>query len=671
MAIKYPELFKPFKIGNLTIKNRIAMAPMHLGSRYAADGNITDEIIDYYEARAKGGVGLIYTGGYAVNCGVEESYNTIDPMGNVATFRATIMKLAEKLHAYDTKLFVEIGTGFGRAMFPHLMTPKMNGQPVAPSAIPNRWDPSIICRPMTDEECRESVEAQIRAGVQIYESGADGICIGGPYGGYFPDQFMTAVFNLRDDEWGYIKDYGTKCLTEVIKGIKEKCGKDFAVDVRIGSKHYVKEPGVAIYPGEEDTTPEYCRDVADSVEIAKILEAAGADSFILGNGSYDSFYWLYPPTYMKNGLWIDGAAKIKEAVNIPVICPGKINTPELANEAIRSGKIDCVAIGRAALADPDWANKARTGASEDIRPCIGCQIGCIGRCFMGENVTCAVNPANFCEKSDPVTPAAVKKHIVVIGGGVGGMETARIAAIRGHEVDLYEKSGRLGGLFNLAAVPEFKTGDDALLSWYERQMEKSSANIHLNHEVTAEEIAAMKADEIIVATGARPKMIQIPGIEDKALSATEVLNGCEAGDTAVVIGGGLVGCEVAVWLAKKGKKVTLIELLPSLMTAKTPVPTPNFLMMLDMLEHEGVAVFTGANVQSAKDGCLVFTDAEGREQTAKAESVILATGFVSDNTLYQQLTENCSVPVWNLGDSKEPANILASIRDGYFIGKSI
>lgn len=669
MELKYPELFKPFKVGNVTIKNRIAMSPMRLGTRYAADGNITDEIIDFYEARAKGGFGLIYTGGYAVNCGVEESYKNVDPMKNVAVFRSTIGKLADKVHAYNTKLFVGIGSGAGRAMFPHLMTPKMKGQSIAPSAIPNRWDPNVICRPLTTEECEAIVQCMIDAAVQVQGAGADGVGIGGPYGGYLTDQFMTSIFNQREDEFGYHNDCGARIVTEVIKGVRKRCGQNFAIDVRMGVKHYMKGLNSAPLPGEEFV--EYGRDTEESIRIAKALEAAGADALTIGNGSYDSFYWLYPPTYMPEGLWLESAKAIKDAVGIPVICPGKINTPELANEAIKNGMIDCVALGRASLADPDWANKARAGVSADIRPCIGCHVGCIGRNFNGENVTCAVNPQAFYEKTDPVTPALLKKHVVVVGGGVGGMEAARVAALRGHHVDLYEKTESLGGLFRLASVPDFKRDDRKLLDWYARAMEQAGVHVHLNHAVSADELEELAPDEIVVATGAVAKRIPLKGIETcHSLTASEVLEGAETGNHVAIIGGGLVGCEVAVWLANQGKKVALIEALPELMSARVPTPKPNFLMMLDMLKAAKVEVYTSAAVQYI-DGKHVIIKTGGEEQCVEADTVVQAVGYAANDMLYQELAGTFAVPVWNIGDSKEPANVLAAIRDGFFVGKNI
>lgn len=667
MSLKYPELFKPFNIGKLRIKNRIAMSPMHLGGRMTNTGNMTDEVIDYFEARAKGGFGLIISGGYSGAGGAEKTTASLNILDDLASFRSTVLKTAEKLHAYDSKFFVEVGAPFGRVAFLDTLKPEMNGRPVAPSEIPSRWDPSVMCRALTTEECYELINGQIEAAVTAARSGADGVLVAGPYGGYFADQFAVRKFNHRDDEFGFAQGGQFRVFTDVVRAIKEQCGADYPVILRLCVRHYMKDVGTPPLPGEEYT--EFGRDAEDSIALAKALEEAGADGILIGNGCYDSFYRLYPPTYQKEGLWLEDAKLIKDAVNIPIICPGKILTPEMAEKAIAEGYVDAVALGKASLADAEWANKARAGVSEDIRPCIGCQNGCMARCFTGDLVTCAVNPECFYEKSDPITPAVVKKHVVVIGGGVGGMEAAMVAAQRGHDVDLYEKSNKLGGLFNLAAVPEFKTGDHRLLAWFPRMVERAGVKVHMNTELTAKDIEALNADEIIVATGANPKSFSISGVE--TVTASDVLSGKDVGESCVIVGGGLVGCEVAVWLARKGVKVSLVEALPMLMSARQPVPTPNFLMMLDMLPGAGVQVYTGSKFTGWKDGVATVVDSTGAEHSVEAQTVVQAVGFTPNNTLFNELDAALSIPVWNVGDSKEPANVMEAVRAAYFIAKNI
>lgn len=669
--MKYPELFTPFQIGSLTIKNRIAMSPMHISGREDSDGNINDTIIRFYEERAKGGAGLIFSNSHAVNGSLELTYGNLDAFSDIVKFQSTTQRLTDRLHAYDAKFFMQIGAGAGRAMFPGAMRPEMGGRPLAPSEVPSRWQPDILCRPVTKDEIRRMIDAQVEAAYKAKDTGIDGFCLGGAYGGYFSDQFMIQVYNTRDDEYGYDGNGGQlRTSTEVIRGIKQLCGSNFPICIRLAVKHYAKGPGQAALPGEEFI--EYERDVEESIQIAKALEAVGADAILIGNGSYESFYWLYPPTYQKEGLWLEDAKKIRDAVNIPIICPGKLNTPELANRAIKESYIDCVAIGRPSLADPEWANKARAGRDEDIRPCIGCNVGCIGRIFTGGVLTCAVNPTVFAEASAEIVPAQKKKRVAVIGGGLGGMEAARVAAQKGHTVDLYEGSNQLGGNFQLAAVPDFKSdADHRLLAWYQKAVSDAGVNVHLNTWISANSAELESADEIVVATGATPKFIPFKGIETcRSLSASDVLKGADPGEQVIIIGGGLVGCEVAVWLAKQSKKVTLLEAMPELMSAKVPTPTPNFLMMKDMLVAEHVDIYTSAQIQYLDDNTVIFHAPDGEHRIA-ADSIIQSVGFRSDDSLYQALSKTSAVPVWNVGDSKDPTNVLTAIRDGFFVGNNI
>lgn len=660
MATRYPELFKPFQIGRCKIKNRIAMAPMHLGGRMDSDGNMTDEVIDYYEARAKGGVGLIYSCGFNPP-GPENGSIATSAFRNPHKFVAKVSKLMDKVHAYDTKMFIELGTGIGRVAFPGAL----DGTPVAPSAVPNRWDPNLMCRALTKEEIETIIRGLIEAAGYIKQTGADGICIGGAYGGYMTDQFYTAFTNQRDDEYGYGSN---KIMEDVIRGIHQVCGDAFPIDVRISPRHYMKAPLTSALPGEE--YKEYGRDIDETIKLAQALEKLGVNSLLIGNGCYDSFYWLYPPAYQEEGLWLADAKKIKDAVNIPVICAGKLNTPEIANKAIAEGFIDAAAIGRPSLADPDWANKARRGQPEEIRPCIGCEIGCIGRVFADGLVTCAVNPQCFYEKTDPVTPADVKKKVAVIGGGIGGMEAARVAAIRGHEVELYEKSDQLGGLFNQAAVPEFKREDHRLLAWYPLQLKKAGVKVHLNTEIKTEDLENLQADEIVFAIGAKPRVISLPGVKESVTTSDLLTGKVKPGERVVVVGGGQVGCEAALWLSNLGKKVTIVETLPALMSGRAQAPLPVSLMMLDMLKAANIETYTSASFRRYEDGAVIVSDASG-EHKIPADTVAQSVGFVTDNALYQWASENLSVPVWNVGDSREPAHVLNSVRDGFFVGKNI
>lgn len=663
MTLKYPELFKPFHIGKLEIKNRITMSPLLAIGWFDEDSIITNEIINYYEERAKGGVGMIFTSGNVPDSGLEKSMITISPFKKPSRFVQQMKKLADRLHRYGTKLFIQIWFGSGRVMFPQLM----DGHPVAVSAGPNRWDPNVECRALTTDEVWKLIEATINAAMICKQAGCDGIDINGAYGGYLGDQFTTDAFNRRTDEFGGGINGELKVLTEIISGIKSRCGTVFPVTLRLGSKHYIKAERQGALPDEEYT--EFGRDVEQSIKMAKQLEQAGYDAFLMGNGSYDSFYWLYPPMYQKDGLWLEDVARLKKEVNIPVICPGKITQPDLANDAIKTGKIDAVALGRALLADPEWANKARVGEDKAIRPCIGCNVGCVGRIFAGLPMQCAVNPDLFNENNARIEKVENPQKIAVIGGGVAGMECARIAAKRGHKVVLYEKSDKLGGVMIPASVPDFKDADRRLLKWYEKELLDAGVDIKLNSPIDLDSAQEIDADEFVIATGAKASIPPIPGIENgNVMTAIEVFSGKTTGHRVAIIGGGQVGCELAIWLAKQSKEVEIVEMMPEILSGGVePIFAANRMMLEDLLKFHHIPVHISTKVSSVDPtGINVITN--GKNFHISADTIVLATGYKSDSKLYHNLLSSLQKKIWLIGDAQTPANVMYAVKDGAAIG---
>ncbi len=440
---------------------------------------------------------------------------------------------------------------------------------------------------------------------------------------------------------------------------------------RLAAKHYMKGIQQGAVPGEK--FKEFGRDIEDSIAIARELEKAGFDALLMACGSYDSMYWLYSPMYQKDGLWLDDVSKVKAQLKIPVICPGKINTPRMANDAIKNKMVDAVALGRALLADPEWANKARTGRDEAIRPCIGCNNGCIGHAFAGLPMTCAVNPDLFNERYAGLQKVAIPKKIAIIGGGVAGMEAARIAALRGHSVTIYDKNNSLGGVVLAGSVPPSKDADKRLLTWYEKELKSAGVKLKLGHEIKLDQIEKLDADEIVVATGATAKVPPIPGVDlPHVCTATDLLLGKkESGKRVTVIGGGQVGCEVALWLEEKGREVTLIEALPGLMTlGKEALFVSNKKMLEDMLAFKKIRVMLGTQVAAiGKNGVDVVSG--DKKETLPADSVVLATGYSSDNRLYREIRTTIPKKVWLLGDARAPGNIMFAIRDGAAIGRVV
>lgn len=330
---------------------------------------IDDCVIDYFEARTKGGVGLIFTGAKQPDFQYDNGVIMKNPFQNPTTFVSRHKKLVDRVHTYGTKIFIQFGYGGGRVDFPAWIP----GQGIAPSDCPNRWDPSIQHCAMTKTEIQSVIDASISAAVLCLQTGCDGIDIN-CYGGYTIDQFLQPCYNKRTDAYGGL-DSGIKIMSEIVQGIKRVCGKNFPVTCRLGMRQHIKAVGQGGLDGEDYV--EYGRTPEQSIYVAKKLAEAGYDAIYLGNGTYDFFYWLYPPMYQKEGLWLDDVEALTRQIDVPVICGGKILQPRMANDAIRDGKITAVVLGRQLLADPEWPNKARLGLDEEIRPCIGCNFGCV------------------------------------------------------------------------------------------------------------------------------------------------------------------------------------------------------------------------------------------------------------------------------------------------------
>lgn len=581
-------------------------------------------------------------------------------------FLAQTKKLAETLHKYDTRLFVQIWFGFGRVAYSEFLA----DQPVAVSEGPNRWKPEVRCREMTTDEIYGLIDAVVEGAKLIYEAGADGIDINGAYGGYMGDQFTTKAFNKRTDEFGGDMDGQLRVLTEIVKRIKAETSADYPVTCRLGTKHYIRSEGQASVPGEE--YKEFGRDIEESVAMAKKLEEAGYDGFLMGNGSYDSFHWLYPPMYHKEGLWLDDFAPLTAEVNVPVIGPGKVLQPELANDAIAEKKVDAIALGRALLADPQWMNKAKEGKPEDIRPCIGCNAGCIGRIFAGQTMLCAVNSQLFKEKDQALIPAETVKKVAVIGGGIAGMEAARIAAKRGHDVTIYEKGDRLGGATIEASVPDYKAASRRLLKWFEKEVNESGVKVELNKELTLEDVKNLDADAVVVSTGSAAKVPPITGVQNKNVAAAiDVLLGkVDVGQNVVIIGGGQVGCEVGYDLLREGKNVAVVEFLNGIIAGvKEPVSEANILMLEDLLHYYKADIRLSTAVKEIKENSVIV-EKDGVQDEIPADTVILATGYAAKNDIYNSLKDS-GKEIYLLGDAKAPSNIMHAVADGNEAGRAI
>ena len=654
----YEYLGKPLQIGRLTIRNRFCMAPIGGGQHHLPGGGLKDETIQYLVERAKGGFGLIFTGAIAAD-GTVDPYTGVGPtiLQNPDAFKMTATELNERAGAYSTKIFAQITMGLGRN---YLNLP-------APSPVHVFRHPGEVSPELTRDQIKSKIESVVKASKIAKDSGFSGVEVHSIHWGYLLDQFALSMMNHRTDEYGGSLENRLRAAKEILEGIKQECGSDFPVSMRLGLKTFVKGFEQASLTGEE----EIGRTLEEGIEIAKLLESYGYDCLNVDTGIYDSFYYACPPMYMPKGYLVELAAKAKEAVNIPILAGGRMNEADIAEKAIRDGKIDAVVLGRAALADPEYPNKVLTGHTEKIRPCIACNQGCITRLQQGKQPTCAVNPAAMREVRYALRPCVQPKKVVVVGGGVAGMEAARTAAMRGHKVSLYEKNESLGGNLIPGGSHSFKKEVRELNAWYQNELKVLPVEIHTGEAVTADQLRNMDADVIIVAAGSVPVTPKVPGIDDKkVIGCMEAFAHPEkVGQKVMVIGGGLVGCEMALEYAQDGKEVTVVEALPKILSAGIPSPIPNGQMIPDLFEHHHVAVLEGHRLFAVEDGRAIL-ESGGQKKVLDADSVVIAVGFRPVPSMAQELL-GCGAAVYEIGDGQKVSTILHAVWDGYEVGNNI
>ncbi len=668
MAGKYQALFTPLKIGTVQIKNRIVMCPMG-GTALIENGRFHETAANFYIERAKGGVGLIVPGiAHITDMWGRGGWLHEAMAANLEPLRRTM----KTLHSYDCKLFMQIGAGMGRVLSIHSgMLPKdsdlvkaMN----APSAgLPNVWCPERKHREITKKEIQAIIDSFIRSAKLAQEAEIDGVEIHAIHEGYLLDQFAVAATNHRSDEYGGSLENRLRFVTEIIKGIKAACGTDFPVTVRYSVASKMKGFNSGALPGE--AYREFGRSLEESPQVAQLLEAAGCDALNADNGSYDAWFWAHPPMYMPMACNLPEAMYIKNFVRIPVICAGRMEDPDISAPAVANGSIDAIGLARQMLCDPEWPNKVRDEKITDIRPCIACHNGCFGRLFAGKGTSCALNPAAMQEEQYKIEPARTAKRVAIVGGGIAGMEAARICRLRGHDVTIYEKSDKLGGVFTSAAAPDFKEADKKLLKWYIKQITDLRVDVRFNTEATPETIKQSAPDAMIIATGAKPKKIPVPGIEgDQVIEAIDLLlKKKTAGERVVVVGGGLTGCEIAYDLAREGKKVAVLEMMDDIL--KIPgLSAANGNMLRELLNHYQVEVYTSARLSQVTPSGVCFT--VGREEKRiAADSIVLAVGYDSYAPLAEELGDGGEL--YTIGDAKQVGNLMDAVWAAYDVALKI
>lgn len=645
MDKKFEPLFTPWKIGNVEIKNRIVLCPMGGTSLFGwmEPHHFDRDAADFFMDLAKNNVGLIIPG--------------IAPLKNLIggqwlyKSKKSFKKLKpymEELHKTGAKLFVQLTAGFGRsfsipnALVPMLKHKALNAlvKPIidvqylcaSPSKLPSRWAEGVLTRAVTKKEIQKMIEAFAKTAKMCKEAGVDGVEVHAVHEGYLLDQFTTKYTNNRTDEYGGSFENRYRFPVEVVKAIKAECGSDYPVSLRYSAVSKTKGFYQGALPGEDYT--EVGRDMEESIKAARYLQEAGYDMLNADNGTYDAWYWAHPPEYMPENCNLEDVKKVKKAVDIPVVCAGRME-PGVAAKAIKAGDIDAMGVARQFLTDHHWVTKLMEDRLEDIMPCICCHNGCFpishykGVANAGSmNDTkhmsrCAINPETMQNHKFDIIPAKKKKTVAVIGGGVGGMEVARIATLRGHKVTIYEKTDKLGGVFIPASMPSFKEKDKMLLDWYRRQIDKLNIEVKYNSEIT--NLKDIVADEIVIATGSKPKKLPISGVE-KTIEAIDYLNGKEVGENVVIIGGGLSGCEIAYELFLKGKHPIIVEAQNDLMIANG-LCLANSSYLRDFFKYKNVPVYLESRVLEIKDESVLIEDKDKNKVEIKADSVVTAIGY--------------------------------------------
>lgn len=642
----------------MEIRNRFAMAPMAMG-QLDDHWAYKQESIDHFTERARGGTGLIITGANFIENRIEKHRKASFPcpLEDPQSYMTQLKKMSDNIHAYNSKLFVQLTAGLGRSAIPAMI---LDNTFVAPSATTNRWDPSIQHRALTTEEIYELIKDFATYAMLAKMGGADGIEVHAVHEGYLLDNFTMEYFNQREDEFGGDLMGRLRFPLAILQAVKQACGKDFPVILRFSLKSFIRAERHGILPGE--SYPELGRDIEEGLQFAKILTEAGYDALNVDAGSYDAWYWAHPPFFQDRGLYLPFAEKVKKVVKVPVLTAGRMGYPQLAAEALQEGKCDMVVLGRPLLADPEFVNKMRQGNIQDIRPCLSCHDGCFNRAHSMRLMSCAVNPQCNREKEAAFCKAEHTKSCLVIGGGPAGMEAARVLALRGHTVTLVEKEKQLGGMYRWASVPEFKDDGKLLISWYEHQMERLKVQVELNSDIQAQDPRIEAADVVICATGSHAFLPPIKGIE-YGVTAVDVLKGAvTAKKEATIIGGGLVGCELAIWLSQHGKSVRIIEMADTLMSTGAPADM-NKQMILELLEHHQVEIRLQTKLQEIREHEIVV-ETQGAIQELASDCTILALGYRSNRSLYDQILLKAK-DIYNIGDSSHPKDIMEGIWDAY------
>ncbi len=641
MNSAYPKLFEPFRLGQMQLKNRIVMAPM--GTGFGKPGGfVSQRTIDYYEARAQGGAGLIIVEGSAP--GTRCNFGNQLSLGDDRVI-ASWKELASAVHKQGAKIAVQLMHA-GREL--------RNGQPVqvspSPVIVPTR-NIGITGQPpheLNIDEIGEIVQWFADAARRAKEAGLDGVEMHGAHG-YIIASFLSSSSNVRKDKYGGTLENKARFPVEILRAVRKAVGPEYPVWIRLNAQEYGVPNGVTL----EETK-----------RVVPMLVDAGAQAIHVsayGAGSYST----KAPISDTPGALLPLAEGVKKVTKVPVIAVGRLDF-ETGEQALRDGKADLIALGRRLIADPEIPNKVAESRLDDIRPCIGCMECIEGVRGRGQGMACTINPAAGREREYRIQPASKVKTVVVIGGGPAGLEAARVSALRGHRVILFEKEPNLGGLLNVAALPPNKSDIIPWIKHLVREVKKAGVEIKPGTEANWETIKEIKPEVVVIAAGGSPVIPQIPGLNvGNALTAQDVLSGkVKTGQNVVILGGGQVGCETGYYLANMGKKVVIVEILPHMAEGMGPMARRR---LMEGLRDKQVTILTNTKCEEVKSGSVTVISGAGQRSIFPMDTVIVAVGYRANDDLFKTLQGE----LYRIGDSSEPRGIREAMNEGYHTGLSL
>ena len=684
MEARFEPLFRPWKIGNVEIKNRIVMLPMEGTNMIAweAKTGFVKGIDRFYKDRKDNNIGLFIPGLIPLVSIVGEKWIYHHP----EVFEP-VKPIVKEIHDSGAKIFFQLSAGAGRSMIlPPILKPFVKKgflKNVSSGAImskwwwsapdddlPNVWNPDVKMDLFTSEMISRFVYAFGQTARLCKDAGVDGVEIHAVHEGYLLDQFAMPYTNHRDDCYGGSLENRLRFACEAVREIKKVCGKDYPVSLRYSVCSMTRGFNEGAVPGE--VFKEAGRSLEESEKAIRILEEAGYDMFNCDNGTYDAWYWAHPPVYAPLNMNLPYVEHIRQFTTKPVVCAGRMQ-PDAAARSIAAGRIDAMGIGRQLLCDPEFVTKIKEERMEDIRPCIACHGACLPFNSLNGKGTdidpmhpamgrCVLNPWTNNETKYSLEPARHPKKIAVIGGGIGGLETAIQASLRGHEVSLYEKSGRLGGAFNAAAAMSFKEKDKELLRWYERALKNTDVRVHMNTEI--DDIESLAADAVVVAIGAEARTLPVPGVE-RALTAIDFLDGNqECGENIVIIGGGLTGCEIAYELALRGKKPVIVEATENIIGARG-ICMANSSMLKELLRYHKVPVHASSTVTSIDEKMVTVNTPDG-SLALPADTVILSVGYTPNRRFAENTDRKKNrKKIFFVGDCDRVGSLKTVIKQAY------